>query len=302
MENIAKATTGSIFSKLEDDKSATSEHFVGATLKIRDDGHKMVPEVEFARQGIQRNRPGSRIGRQSVRSTSSRTSMKPGAYKSEKMSELFFCYKENNLQKAVESCKCQLYNVDIDGGVTGSWLLTEIDHWDNEREKIVLLTENSILIYRYNFITSTIVDSRRISLHIIDKILIGDFKYPDWSIMPIVSSDRQHGGIQIRWHSDVQPSFGQRWNPWCISIPWVTLAHHPLIYNPKENETTTFNVDDFYESLLLATSKAFDQRRPGEKVTVIEGPIQIESYANVASLVFNQSGIGFYKDRNGLCF
>ena len=118
----------------------------------------------------------------------------------------------------------------------------------------------------------------------------------------VVSSDRQHGGIQFHFNGGGEPSFGQRWNPWCSTIPWVTLAHHPLIYNPNENETALYNVDDFYESLVQGVSKAYNRRRPGEKVTVLEGPILIQSYASLSSLVFNQSGIGFYKDRNGVCF
>lgn len=218
------------------------------------------------------------------------------------MSEQFFSYKESALEKAIQNCKGEFYKEDLDGNITGSWLLTEIDHWDNEREKIVILTENSLLIYRYNFITDKLMDFRRVSLHIIDTVHIGDFHYPEYSMMPVVSNDREHGGIQIKFNSGEEPSFGQRWNPWCSTIPWVTLAHHPLLYNPKENETVTYNVDDFYESLIHAISKAFDRRRPGEKVTVVEGPIMIQSYASLSSLVFNQSKIGYYKDRNGLCF
>lgn len=68
--------------------------------------------------------------------------------------------------------------------------------------------------------------------------------------------NRQHGGIQIRWDKEKpELTFGQKWNPWCTDIPWTTLAHHPLIYNPKENETTTYNVDEFFESLVTQTSK-----------------------------------------------
>ena len=118
----------------------------------------------------------------------------------------------------------------------------------------------------------------------------------------MVSNDREHGGIQVKWNRGELPSFGQRWNPWCATIPWVTFCHHPLIYNPKEHETTTYNVDDFYESLVDAISKAYKRKRPGEKVTVIEGPILIESWASLSSMVYNQSRIGFCKDRNGLAF
>ncbi|KAL4221847.1 Tumor protein p63-regulated protein 1-like protein [Mactra antiquata] len=301
-ETSAKMSINSTDQHLDDDKHPKEDTFGGATLEISNDNTNAEPEVEFSGPGLNRNRPGSTIGRQSVRSTSSRTSMKPGGYKSAKSSDSFFCYKESAFESAVTDCNKEYYKNDLDGETVGSWLLTEIDHWDNEREKVIVLTENSILVYRYNFINKKLTDFRRISLHVIDTMMIGDFKYPEWSVMPMVSSDREHGGIKIMFNKGEEPSFGQRWNPWCSTIPWITFAHHPLIYNPKENETVTFNVDDFYESLIQAVSKAYNRRRPGEKVTVIEGPIEIQSYASLSSMVFNQSGIGYYKDRNGMCF
>ncbi|KAK7497997.1 hypothetical protein BaRGS_00010868 [Batillaria attramentaria] len=296
----AKNAVDTNVSQLDDDKTAQEGEFVGATLQIASEtqnGQAEAPEVEFAGPGITRNRPGSVIGQRSVVSTSSRTSRRPGVVKSDTTSSTFFSYKENSFQSAVDKVSTVI-KPELDGELLGAWLLVEIDHWDFEREKIVLLTANSMFIIKYNFITQTLQEYRRIMLHIIDAILIGDFVYPNSSLMP----DRQHGGIQIRWASGTELSFGQKWNPWCTDIPWATLAHHPILYNPKENETVTFNVDEFFESLLQATSKVFETKRPNEKVKVIEGPILIESYASLPSMVFNQSGLGFFRDRNGLCF
>ena len=64
----------------------------------------------------------------------------------------------------------------------------------------------------------------------------------------------------------MKPTVGQWWNPWSTGIPWLTLAHHPLLYNPKENETTIYNVDDFFYSLTPCTNKVFESKRPTEKV------------------------------------
>jgi len=61
--------------------------------------------------------------------------------------------------------------------------VNRIDHWDFEREKIVLLTANSVLVVKYNFITQQLQEYRRVMLHIISAILIGDFKYPKSSLM-----------------------------------------------------------------------------------------------------------------------
>ena len=88
---------------LDDDRQPQEGQFVGATLKIDGDIVKDEHEVRFAgtpqtgsgepTSGFDRNRPGSTIGRQSVRSTTSRTSMKPGGHMSQKTSDKFFSYK-----------------------------------------------------------------------------------------------------------------------------------------------------------------------------------------------------------------
>ncbi|OWF40321.1 tumor protein p63-regulated gene 1-like protein isoform X2 [Mizuhopecten yessoensis] len=289
---------------LEDDRSHVEGQFMGATLQIGGGGpggEGAEPEVKFAggpAPGFNRQqRPGSVYGRQSVKSTTSRTSMRPGVIKDEKLAQNFFSYKETNFDKAVSVCE-QKAKPELDGKRVGAWLLTEIDHWDNEREKIVLLFENSVMIYKYHFILHKVEEFKRVLLWVVDTVCIGDFKYPEKSIMP----ERKHGGIQIRWNKGEEPSFAQRWNPWSTCIPFLTFCHHPLLYNPKENETVTYNVDEFYESLIKGISDAYKSKRPAEKVTILEGPILITSYASVSSMIFNQSGLGFYLDRNGICF
>ncbi|XP_069123663.1 tumor protein p63-regulated gene 1-like protein [Argopecten irradians] len=290
-------------SHLEDDRTNVEGQFVGATLQIGGGGpgvDGVEPEVKFAGvpgQFNRQQRPGSVYGRQSVKSTTSRTSMRPGVVKDEKIAQHYFSYKESNFEKAVSVCE-QKAKAELDGKRVGAWLLTEIDHWDNEREKIVLLFENSVMIFKYHFILNKVEEFKRILLWVIDTVCIGDFKYPEKSLMP----ERKHGGIQIRWNKGEEPTFAQRWNPWSTCIPFVTFCHHPLLYNPKENETVTYNVDEFYESLIKGISDAYKAKRPAEKVTILEGPIMIRSYASVSSMIFNQSGLGFYMDRNGICF
>lgn len=116
------------------------------------------------------------------------------------------------------------------------------------------------------------------------------------------SRPRQHGGIQVRWNKGEQPTWAQVWNPWCASIPWINLSHHPLLYNPKEYETAIYNVDEFYESLIQAISNSYKEKRPDAKITIVEGPILIESYASLSSMIYNQSGLGFNRDRKGISF
>lgn len=71
--------------------------FSGATLQIdnadNQTGHE--PGVDFTgpSTNFNRNRPGSAYGRQSIRSTTSRTSVRPGVIKSDVESGTFFSYK-----------------------------------------------------------------------------------------------------------------------------------------------------------------------------------------------------------------
>ena len=81
----------------------------------------------------------------------------------------------------------------------------------------------------------------------------------------------------------------------------MTLTHHLLIFNEKEKETTLYNVSDLADSLIQATNLV---RRQGgmESLQTEETPIEIESYASIASLVYNQSHIGFNMERGGVSF
>lgn len=62
--------------------------------------------------------------------------------------------------------------------------LFRIDHWDLEKEKLVLLTTNSVIIVKYDFIAVAVGKFRRIFLRSINKLQVGDLTYPPHSIMP----------------------------------------------------------------------------------------------------------------------
>lgn len=82
----------------------------------------------------------------------------------------------------------------------------------------------------------------------------------------------------------------------------MTLTHHLLIYNEKEHETVTYNASDFADSLVQAVNEVRRQGGQNNLLPVNEGPIKIHSYANVGSLIYNQSHIGFNMDRGGVNF
>lgn len=58
-----------------------------------------------------------------------------------------------------------------------------IDHWDLEKERIVLITEKSLCLVKYNFIGLKVNEMRKIPLIRCDKIQIGRFVYPKTTMM-----------------------------------------------------------------------------------------------------------------------
>jgi len=66
----------------------------------------------------------------------------------------------------------------------GSFICCRIDHWDMEKERLVLLTTKSILVVNFDFIRVAVTDFQRILLHNISGIQIGDLVYPAISVMP----------------------------------------------------------------------------------------------------------------------
>ena len=73
----------------------------------------------------------------------------------------------------------------------------------------------------------------------------------------VVDSERKHGAVRVSWDKDLDVPFASRWNPFSSYVPYWTFAHHPLVYFEKEMETVTYNVDDFYETLLTQTKAAY---------------------------------------------
>ena len=52
-----------------------------------------------------------------------------------------------------------------------------VDHWDLEKERIVVLSDNNLISIKYNFILSTVEELKYIPLSHIQELLFGDFKY-----------------------------------------------------------------------------------------------------------------------------
>lgn len=58
-----------------------------------------------------------------------------------------------------------------------------IDHWDHEKERIVLITKKTLCLVKYNFIGLKVDEMRKIPLTKCDKIQVGRFVYPKNTMM-----------------------------------------------------------------------------------------------------------------------
>lgn len=171
------------------------------------------------------------------------------------------------------------------------WLLVDVDHWDLHREVIIFLMENNILIIRYNFIKQRIVYSQTILFDDIRSVSFGPISYPQGSLM----GEYVYGGLRIV-HGD-DSSFFARWNPAAQTNVHVFISH-PLAYNDKERETVFYNCDDFIQSLETSLT-LYRQGKNLDKIEFVEDKVVINSYASLASVLYNQNLFGFNRDRNG---
>ncbi|KAF0298466.1 TPRG1-like protein [Amphibalanus amphitrite] len=97
----------------------------------------------------------------------------------------FFSTRTGAFETAVNKCKKVL--LPSDGQFHSAWLLTLIDHWDVEKERLVLLSERALLIIKYDFIALQAVAVTRVPLNAPDRIVIGEITYPPTSITPRIS-------------------------------------------------------------------------------------------------------------------
>ncbi|XP_028394279.1 tumor protein p63-regulated gene 1-like protein [Dendronephthya gigantea] len=212
--------------------------------------------------------------------------------------EKYFALKEGYFDKAVEMSKNELYFSDVDGSYIGAWLATEIDHWDNEKERLVLLTQKQLIVVRFNFITTKIEDHRKIPLVNCIRIQTGSLSYSSSTFGFYQESARKANevGLRIHWNSERVPGTFDFWNPWSKDIPHLTLtAHTSVKYNEASPEFADFSA--LQKSLVAAATSDISR-----SLVTDEEPIIINMILGITALVHNQSKLGFSRDRGGVAF
>ncbi|XP_055713706.1 tumor protein p63-regulated gene 1-like protein isoform X1 [Phlebotomus papatasi] len=96
----------------------------------------------------------------------------------------FFCFRKGLFEQAIKDITEILLKPTYDSDILGSCLLTEISHWDHERERIVILTTKALYVIKYDFIALRILKKEKILLNKIDTIIHGKLTYPTASFVP----------------------------------------------------------------------------------------------------------------------
>ncbi|XP_065199776.1 tumor protein p63-regulated gene 1 protein-like isoform X2 [Planococcus citri] len=208
----------------------------------------------------------------------------------------FFCYRDELVTNVMAEIKQFLDNSHNISDVCGTWLLTEISFWDNERERVVVLTKDYLIVVKYDFIALKILNHYKIPLHDIDTLTVGDLVYPSGSLAPT----RNITGVRPMWNKGEPLKFSTKWNPFSNSIPWATFTSHPLLWHKTGNDEylRTYDVDNFVSRFIKAV-----QQTPRTSMCHIQHkPILLQNYFGVLSIIHNRNGLGFFKVRGKFSF
>ncbi|XP_076004755.1 tumor protein p63-regulated gene 1 protein isoform X2 [Genypterus blacodes] len=210
----------------------------------------------------------------------------------------FFVLRPGTLHQAMEDIQA-LVDKEIDGPVQSIWLMAEVDHWNNEKERIVVITDNSLLVCKYDFVMFNCEQIQRVSLNFIDRISHGTFIFPKNSLLT-----REGEGVRLFWDRQREPSFTSRWNPFTADYPFMTFTYHP-VKNASDKYSALCEIQSFREHLKAAAEKAHSTKPvPGRAngVLLLSQPILIEAYVGLMSFIGNQNKLGYCMARGNIGF
>lgn len=210
----------------------------------------------------------------------------------------FFVLRPGTFENALTDIRARM-DPQVDGELQSSWLVTEVDHWNQEGERIAAITERSLLICKYDFMMLSLQSCRRIPLNYIDSLVHGTLTLPPHSV-----SRREGQGLRVHWDKLREAPFTSRWNPWSNDIPYTTFIEHP-VKGATEMFTSKCQLEMFQAQLAAAVQRAYGvDPVPGRAngALILNRPIVIDTYVGLISLISNQNKLGYSLARGSVGF
>ncbi|XP_069506733.1 tumor protein p63-regulated gene 1-like protein [Ambystoma mexicanum] len=205
----------------------------------------------------------------------------------------YFILRAALLDQAIKDMTNLLSPAD-DGAVQSVWILTEVTHWNQDQERLALLTERTLLLCQYDFVGLSSSQLFRVPLNFIDTVFWGPFTYPSTSL-----NKREGHALRIQWDKLRQPSFLSRWNPWASDLPYLTLTEHPAA-GIEEKVAHMCQLGKFKEQLVEQVRTAHAENPlPGRAngLLVLEQPVTVDTYLGLLSLISSKAEMGYSKSR-----
>ncbi|XP_032229618.1 tumor protein p63-regulated gene 1-like protein isoform X1 [Nematostella vectensis] len=219
----------------------------------------------------------------------------------------YFSLREGQFESALEECK-KILHPEKDGKIINGYLLTEIDHWDHEKERVVIITEKQLVIVKYNFIGLRVDDHRKIPLIKCDKIQTGRFVYPKNTMMMLTGyADNNPRVIQhgVRIHlCRMEPTLFQNWNPFNSDMPFISFTDHQSVtlLEDAPSHLSIANFQRHFIDSINAARVAEPNKELLHNFEVTEEDLPIQIYVGLSAMVVNQSKLGFCKDRGNVFY
>ena len=169
----------------------------------------------------------------------------------------FFANRADRIARAREFVANNCLDGREDGSFVDIFVLTEIDNWNHDRERVVALNQRSLSVINYDFITEKWQDLKRIPYNSMREVVLGPIVYPHKTLL----SPRQFDGVKITTQANTESKMyysKEQWKPFSTALPWTILSSHPLA-NKVSGNRGVYQIEVFHDKLARVILHGFQQ-------------------------------------------